>query len=128
MGPCRRAAAWHHAGTFQSALFTTGNTGTHIQLALTFNIRGAANCVWKVAVATINKNIAVVKQRQQFGDHIIHSLPGLDHHKDLTGLFQLTYQFLQRVASDNFFSCGAATDKVIHLFRCTVIDSNSEAF
>ena len=120
-------AAGHHARTFERALFATGDAGSEVELALGFNIRGSADGVREVRVTAVDENVAVVQQRQELLDHIVHSLSCLDHHEHLARFFQIVHQFFKAVAADDVLTCGSAVDEFVHLFCRAVENRHSEA-
>ena len=125
--PRGRGAAGHHAGALERPFLASGYAGSDVELALGFHIRGSADGIGEVGVASVDENISVAQQRQELFNHIVHGLSRFDHHKHLARLFQIVNQFFETVAADDVFPGGSAVYKFVHFFRRAVEHGHGEA-
>ena len=80
-----------------------------------------------MGIAAVDENIAVVQQRQELLDHIVHSLSRFDHHKHLARLFEVRHQLFKAVAANDIFSGSASVYEFIYFFRRAVEHGHGEA-
>ena len=80
-----------------------------------------------MGVATVDDNVTLIQERDQFLDEVIDRLPGLDHQENLAGTLQRSYEVLQRMRSIEVKALASTFHEMVNLLNRTVIHDDMEA-
>ena len=124
--PGIRISTRHDTWTFEGSFFTAGDTGSDVQDSFRREIVRTANRIGELAVATIDDDVALFKERQQTFDHCIDRTSGFDHDHDATWTFQLAAKLFQRMRADDRLAAGSPVDEIVNFGSRTVVNSHGE--
>ena len=80
-----------------------------------------------MSIATINQDVARLKQGGQFVNHTIDRRACLDHDHDLARSLERGDQVFDRMSTDEFLALASTVDKLVNLRRRPVEDSHGIA-
>ena len=118
----------HERGTFQGALFSSGNTGSDKRNFLFREHSDAPFGVAVVGVAAVDENISRFEVRQQLRNDVVDCASRLDHHHDSARPPERGAKLCRRICGQNVFAVGASGDEFAGAFGRTVVNSDGEAF
>ncbi len=114
--------AGHDGRSAEGAFFTTGHAGADVELAVAFDVFGAAGGIGIVGVAAVDQDVAFFQQGQELLDELVDGCARLDHQHDFPRTLQGGTQFGKRMRADDFQALAAAVYEIIHLGRGAVED------
>ena len=126
-GPGLLVTTGHDGRAVPRALLATRDTGADKADALGGEVPGAAVGVGEVRVATIDDDVAALKERQKALNPVVDGLAGLDEKHDATGRLELGDELLGRVRADDGLALGLVLEEAVDLGDGTVEGADGEA-
>ena len=114
-GPGLLVTTRHQTGAVARALLATGHARAHEADALLGERLGPTVRVRIVRVAAVDENVALLQQRQQGLDELVHGRAGLHQEHHPPGFLELAHELLRRVGANDRLALGFVLEEVIDL-------------